>query len=74
MGILEELTPRRNSQYEIEQFLAGLEKKERAEWEQVFKEIEKYTDATISAALKRRGVNANTNAVYRFRVKRGDRK
>lgn len=69
MGILEEIQPRRGMLEDLEAFLESLEKKDRAEWEQVLGDPIKYTPGPIVAALKRRGVNVNVNAIYRYRSK-----
>ena len=69
MGILEELEPKRSLVKEIENYLDSLDEKERAEWDAVMADTEKYTGGPIVAALRRRGVNVNLNAVYRYRLK-----
>ena len=68
MGILEELAPRANMIAAIEEYLESLDKKERAEWETVFADSHRYKPAQIVAALKRRGVIVNINAIYRYRT------
>lgn len=70
MGILEELAPRANMIAAIEDYLDSLDKKERAEWETVFDNKEKYLPSAIVAALKRRGVTVNVNAIHRYRSKK----
>lgn len=69
MGILEEIQPRRGMLEELENFLDSLDKKDRAEWDEVLRDSIRYTPAPIVAALKRRGVNVNVNAIYRYRNK-----
>ena len=70
MGILEELAPRANMIAAIEEYLESLDKKERGEWEAVFSNRDKYSPAAIVAALKRRGVTVNVNAIHRYRSKK----
>ena len=70
MGILEEITPRASMLAAIEDYLDSLDKKERAEWETVFDNKEKYLPSAIVAALKRRGIVVNINAIHRYRIKR----
>ena len=70
MGILEEITPRATMLAAIEHYLETLEKKERAEWETVLTDKHRYKPAQIVAALKRRGVVVNINAIYRYRLNR----
>lgn len=67
MGILDEVTPKRNQQDEIARFVASLDKKERAEWDIVLRDLDKYSNRTITLALERRGIKVNENAVYRYR-------
>jgi hypothetical protein len=71
MGILEELTPKESKIGKIEEFLAGLSKKDRAEWDQVLADRVHYKDSAICEALRRRGVQVDRNAIYRFREKAG---
>ena len=67
MGILEELEPRQSLLQELDAFLASLNEKERREWDIVLSDSIKYSPAPIVAALRRRGVNVNRNAIYRYR-------
>jgi ABC-type uncharacterized transport system involved in gliding motility auxiliary subunit len=67
MGILDEVTPKRNQAHAIIEFLESLSKAERAEWDLVLLDLDKYANRTITLALERRGINVNENAVYRFR-------
>ena len=69
MGILEELEPKKRAINLIAEYFDSLDKKERQEWEGVLTDIEKYTSRSIAAALGRRGVKVNENAVYRFRLR-----
>jgi hypothetical protein len=68
MGILEEITPKATMLSAIEEYLESLDKKERAEWETVFADSHRYKPAQIVAALKRRCVIVNINAIYRYRT------
>lgn len=67
MGITEELEPKKNAINVIADYLDSLDKKEREEWENVLLDLEKFSSRAISAALARRSVKVNENAVYRFR-------
>lgn len=67
MGILEELEPRQSLLKELDDFLASLKAEERAEWDLVLGDPAKYPPAPIVAALRRRGIKINRNAIYRFR-------
>lgn len=67
MGITEELEPKKNAINVIADYLDSLDKKEREEWENVLLDLEKFSSRAISAALARRNVKVNENAVYRFR-------
>ena len=69
MGILEEIKPRASMLSAIEHYLESLDKKERAEWDTVFADKERYQPSQIVAALKRRGIVVNINAIHRYRVK-----
>jgi hypothetical protein len=69
MGILEELEPKRNSINVIGDYLDSLDKKEREDWENVLLDLEKFSSRSISAALARRNIKVNENAVYRFRTR-----